>query len=321
MSELNEDRDQLLVRVASLYYEQGLTQEEIAQRIGFSRSNVSRLLTEARQKGIVEIRINHPWATSNELAATLIHRFGLQDALVLVSGSPDRNEVLRGLGVLAARYLEHTLKPNSILGIGWGTALCEVVHGLRHIRIPGIEVVQIIGGAGSLNPQIDGTELARQLARALGARYRYLHAPLIVETPELCQALMQERDIHESLEIGRKADVVLVGIGSVVREISSLTRSGHLREDELAWLQAIGAVGDICAQHFDIQGRICAFELNERVVGLRLSELQRIPRVIGVASWREKAPAILGALRGKYIDVLVTDDAAAHEVLRLAGAE
>lgn len=321
MSALNEERAQLLVRVASLYYEQGLTQEEIAQRIGFSRSNVSRLLTEARQEGVVEIRINHPWATSNELAATLIHRFGLQDALVLASGSPDRNEVLRGVGVLAARYLERVLKPNYILGIGWGTALYEVVHGLRHIRMPGIEVVQIIGGTGSLNPQIDGTELARQLARALGARYRYLHAPLIVETPELCRALMQERDIHESLEIGRKADVVLVGIGSVVREISSLTRSGHLLEDELAWLQAIGAVGDICAQHFDIQGRMCAFELNERVVGLRLNELQRIPCVIGVAGWREKASAILGALRGKYIDVLVTDDAAAHEVLRLAGAE
>ncbi|MBC7263513.1 MAG: sugar-binding transcriptional regulator [Chloroflexi bacterium] len=319
MSELNEERARLLVRVASLYYEQGLTQKEVAQRIGLSRSNVSRLLTEAHRQGIVEIRINHPWATSSELAATLIRRFGLQDALVLASGSPDRNEVLRGMGVLAARYLERILKPNSILGIGWGTALYEVVHELRHTRIPGIEVVQIIGGTGSLNPQIDGTELARQLARALGARYRYLHAPLIVETAELCRALMQDRNIHESLEVGRKADVALVGIGAVVREISSLTRSGHLRENELSWLQAIGAVGDICAQHFDIHGRICAPELNSRVVGLRLDELQRIPCVIGVAGWREKAPAILGALRGKYVDVLVTDDAAAQEVLRLAG--
>jgi DNA-binding transcriptional regulator LsrR (DeoR family) len=180
-----------------------------------------------------------------------------------------------------------------------------------------IEVVQMIGAVGSGDPLIDGPELARMLADTLGGRYRYLHAPLIVESPKVQQALLNEQRISETLQLARKADIALVGIGSVEPGISSLTRAGYIDEQELATIRQSGAAGDICARQFDIGGKVLDIELNQRVVGIDIESLKEIKCVIGVAGGVLKAPAILGALRGKIIDVLVTDEEAAREVLRL----
>jgi len=311
------NRFELLAEVATLYYEDELTQQEIARRLGISRSNVSRLLTEARQKGIVEIRINYPWHTLPSLQTALMARFHLPMVRVLKSEHYDYKRMLRGLGSLAARYLEGVLKDVSILGIGWGTAVCEVVHALRPVKRMDIDVVQMIGAVGSGDPLIDGPELARMLANTLGGRYNYLHAPLIVDNGEVQQALLNEQRINETLQLACKADIALVGIGSVEPSLSSLIRAGYIDEQELAAIRQSGAVGDICARQFDIHGRVLDIELNRRVVGIDIESLKKIKCVIGVAGGILKAPAILGALRGKIIDVLVTDAEAAREVLRL----
>ena len=318
MQEINNKRTNLLIQVARLYYEQGLTQEEVAQRIGLSRSNVSRLLTEARQRGIVEIRIHHPLPTVVSLEAELKKRFRLQSAHVLWSGTRSTDMVLQGIGALAAEQLRHLLHDNMILGIGWGTALYETINGFRPMPVARVQVVQMIGGIGAANPHIDGTELARRLAEALGGQFRYLHAPLIVESAALREALMQERNVRDALELARQADLALVGIGSVHPKVSSLIRAGYLTEAELQDIARSGAVGDICSQHFDIHGHICDLELHQRIVGIDLPSLRKVKCVVAVAGWREKAPAILGALRGGFVDILVTDDHAAQEVLRLA---
>jgi len=139
-----------------MYYEEGLTQREIAQRLSISRSNISRLLTEARDEGIVEIKVKKPILVSSDLRKALLKRFSLHEALVLITGHRDFQESLEGLGRLAAEYLENTLKDDSILGISWGTAVYETVKALRPIAKPGVQVVQMIGGMGTINPKIDG---------------------------------------------------------------------------------------------------------------------------------------------------------------------
>jgi len=312
------DRTTLLTQVALLYYEEGLTQREIARRLSISRSNISRLLTEARNEGIVEIKVKRPIMVSSDLRKALLERFALHEAMVLITGHRDFQESLEGLGRLAAEYLENTLKDDSILGISWGTAVYETVKALRPIAKPGVQVVQMIGGMGSVNPKIDGTELALRLGGVLSAHYRYLRAPLVVENGEVHKALLQEREVREALGIARRADIALVGIGSVVPAVSSLLRAGYLTMAEVKMAAEGGAVGDICAQHFDVHGHICQLELNERMIGITLPELMKIPRVIGVAGGVNKASAILGALRGGYLSVLVTDDVATREVLRLS---
>ncbi|MBC7261089.1 MAG: MarR family transcriptional regulator, partial [Chloroflexi bacterium] len=193
MREFHDERDRLLVQVASLYYEQGLTQEEIARKVKLSRSNISRLLAEARQRGIVEIRIRQPLSTVASLERELKERFRLQDAHVLWSGTRNADMSLQGVGSLAAEQLRRLLHDKMILGIGWGRALYEVVNAFHPISVGDILVVQVMGGIGAVNPHIDGPELARRLAEALSGQFRYLHVPHIVESAAVREALLQER--------------------------------------------------------------------------------------------------------------------------------
>ncbi len=305
--------DERLAQVATLYYERGMRQSEIAEQLGESRSNVSRLLAEARRRGVVEIRIHRPLSLDEGLADELRRRFGLRDALVLVDGEED---ALRRVGEVGARFLERSLDEIAVLAISWGTALREVVDALGRRRRP-IEVVQMIGGVGGGASNVDGTELARRFADALGGSCDYLHAPLLADNEETARRVLHESSVRRVLEKAARADAALVGIGALDPALSSLVRAGYLDEHDLRRLRRDGAVGDVCGRHFDADGCPSDVELNRRVVGLDLETLHRIPLVIGVAAGRAKAEAILGALRGGHLGVLVTDSAAATEVLSL----
>jgi deoxyribonucleoside regulator len=317
-SEIDDQRDELLAEVAILTYDRGLTQQEVAQRVGLSRSTISRLLDEARRKGIVEIYINSPFRQSAELQAELCKRFGLKEARVLVSDRLSYEEMLQRLGRSAAFYLRTLIKEGMIIGIAWGTAIYQLVHAFRPMtREANIIIAQMVGSVGAQNYDVSGARLAQEMARLLRGRYYELHAPLLVETPQLREALMQERDVAEVLRLARQADLAIVGIGSFASEYSSLVRSGYLREDELAELRQAGAVGDICAYPIDIFGREVQVDLQRRVVSITLDDLKAIPLVVGIAGGQSKAEAILGALNGGYLDVLITDSVAASEVLRV----
>jgi DNA-binding transcriptional regulator LsrR (DeoR family) len=180
-----------------------------------------------------------------------------------------------------------------------------------------IKVVQMIGAVGTEDPLIDGPDLARLLGSIYGGEYRYLHAPLIVDNPELREALLEEPRIQGTLQLAREADIALVGVGSLEPAFSSLLRAGYLDERSLRKLREQGAVGDICARHYDADGRVMPIELNERIVGIELGALRRVGCVIGVAGGEAKAEAILGALRGGHLKVLVTDSAAASKLCQL----
>jgi DNA-binding transcriptional regulator LsrR (DeoR family) len=312
------ERIELLAQIASLYYEDNLTQNEVARRVGVSRSTVSRMLHEAREIGVVEIAIHYPWKTVPQLEEALIERFHLRQAKVLLGRDRATDEILRGLGFLAARYLESILEDGALLGISWGKAIYHTVRALRPERKLPITVAQMVGAVGEGDPLIDGPELARLLAHVYGGVYRYLHAPLIVEDSRARDVLLSEPRIRETLALARRADVALVGIGAPKPEVYSLFRAGYVDRDALAQLPGLGAVGDVCARHYDAHGRVLDIELNRRIVGVDLDALQNIPRVIGVAGGEAKAEAILGALRAKLVNVLVTDDAAAKRVLALA---
>ena len=312
------DRTELLAQVASLYYEDDLTQGEIARRVGTSRSTVSRMLQEAREAGVVEITVHYPWRTVPQLGDALRTRFGLCQARVLLGRERTYEEIVRGLGALAARYVEGIVRADTVLGISWGLAVHSTVRALRPERRLPITVVQMVGAVGEGDPLIDGPDLARLLAGVYGGQYRYLHAPLIVEDLRARDVLLQEPRIRETLELARRADVALVGIGAPHAAVYSLLRAGYVDREAIAGLLAQGVAGDVCARHYDAQGCELDIDLNRRIVGIELEALHGIDQVIGVAGGEAKAGAILGALRGGHVDVLVTDDAAASKILALA---
>jgi DNA-binding transcriptional regulator LsrR (DeoR family) len=314
------DHNEFLAQIASLYYQDNLTQAEIARRIGTSRSTISRLLHQAREERVIEITIHYLRKNDAAIEQELITRFGLRQARVLIGYGRTYEEILSGLGVLAARYIEGLLTKGTVLGISWGTAVHSTVEALQPNRKMPITVVQMIGAVGTGDPLIDGPDLARRLVNLYGGECHHLHAPLVVEHANVWKALLEEPRIAEPLSLADHADIALVGIGSPVAEMSSLLRAGFLDRAALARLRSQGAVGDICSRHYDAHGRVIDIELNQRTVGIQLETLHGIERVIGVAAGEAKTKAILGALRGRHINVLVTDDATARKVLAMDGA-
>ena len=310
----HKDETSLLVEAAKLYYEDGLTQAQIGRQLQTSRSTVSRLLKEARDKGVVQITIAYPWARDSALERTLTETFDLKDALVLRSSDRPEDEVIDGLGTLSAGYLEGIVRDDMVLGVSYGRSIAAAVRHVNGGKYD-LTVLQVIGALGSGNPLQDGPDLARQLANKYGATYRYLHAPLLVESVETRDRLLQEPLVKDLLQTAKKADVVLMGISPLTEDASGLIFTGYLTKKDLKTLKKAGATGHMCAQFFGADGELIETPFNKRAVTIGLETLKTIPTVLTVAGGAEKGAALRGALIGGYIDVLVTDDEAARGAL------
>lgn len=302
----------LMLEAARLYYEQDQTQGEIARRLGTSRSTVSRLLRDARRLGVVRITLDYQWARDKTLESDLVNRFGLREARVLQNPSYTHEELLDGLGRLAADLLAGEVREGMILGVSYGHSIAATVAHLQPRERVRMTVVQIIGALGSADPRIEGGDLTRELALAFGGEYRYLFAPLMVESERARDVILQEPLVRETIDLGRAADLTLIGIGSP----SSVSFwSGYLSHYDLSKLRLKGAVGHMCAEFFDHDGKVLDIPINKRSVSIGLESLRAAKRVVAVAGGPEKADAIAAALRGGYIDVLVTDEFAARSAL------
>lgn len=312
----DDDRLEFLGQVAAWYYEDELDQSEIARRIGKSRSMVSRLLAEARERGLVQIQVRFPLRTDGELEDRLCERFGLSQASVL-AGRLDHEAMLRRTGRLGARLLQSRLRSEIDVVIGWGAALHSLVRAMPDIRLDGVMVLQVMGSVGDGDPKVDGADLARTLAGKLNGDFRFLAAPVIVDREEAAASLLADRTIANTLNLAQTADLAITGIGTIDSGLSGLVRAGFFGPEAIAHLRSLGVVGDLLGFLMDHDGRILDIPENRRVVALHPEELAGIDTVIGVAGGVAKAAAILAALRGGYLDVLVTDVAAAESVLRM----
>ncbi len=314
-----DEQLELLAQVAELYYKSGLDQTEIAQRTGYSRSMISRLLTQAVKQKVVEFHIYHPLNRCLDLEQTMQQTFGLKEVRVLARGAMDYTEMLSKLGKLAARLVDEYLQNQTTVGVSWGTAVAATINALRPKPCTSINVIQIIGSYGTPDPEVDGHELARKLARILGGKYAILPAPLVVGSEVMRNALLADPRVKQILNGARSMQLALVGIGSVEAGLSSLVRAGYITKQHVRELAQAGAVGDVCAINFDGAGNLVDTPLSRRIVGIDARTLQMVPTKVGVAGGEEKAPAIFGAVRGKFVNALVTDESAAIEMLKLAG--
>lgn len=308
------DVRKLLFKVATAYYEDGLTQRKIGERLGISRIKVSRLLQQARDEKIVQISIVPPPGSNVEVERALEAKYGLLEAVVVAPNSYEDSEMVRELGGAAAACLVRCLDGDEVVGLSWGTTLRAVVDALPPYNWPGMTVVQILGGLGHPAADIHGSDLARRMAQSFGAKLRLLAAPGVVKSKLVCEALMEDPQIGGTLALAETADVVILGVGiplhgSVVQE------SGILSREEILRLMEDGAVGDIALRFFDSEGRAMEHEVNERTIGLTLKQIQKIPRRIGVAGGEKKFEVIRGALLGKFINVLITNDLTAMRLL------
>jgi len=305
-----------LARAARLYFIEGLSQKEVAQEMQTTRSNVSRMLTAARLRGVVQIKILDPAGRDGDLEQQLMDQFGLSEALVARFEPGSSTE--RRAGELGASWLVDKLRDGQRIALSWGTSLQHLVWSVTADRSVDVEVLQLVGGLSPVSTAPTGQELLRELALRLGAHYRYLHAPAVLDRPDAVALLAREQSIAEALEAARHADIALVGIGSFGHGSSEgIVDQMRLAPADLAALHAASLAGYICARFFDHDGRPYLGAANDRILGINLDELRRIPTVVGVATGREKAPGLSGALRGGFLDVLCCDVTAARAVLEL----
>jgi DNA-binding transcriptional regulator LsrR (DeoR family) len=307
---------ELLAKAARLYFVEDRSQDDVAATLGTTRSNVSRMLKQARDLGIVEIRIVDPARRDHELELTLRGRFRLADARVL-EATPG-TDVLPGVGRLAVRWLDETLRDGQVVALSWGQTLQAVVRAVDGLSRRDVEVVQLVGGLSALDSGVTGQELVRELSERMGARHRYLHAPALFGSAEALAMMLREQTIADSLDAAKAADIAVVGIGTPgIGSSEALLVALGLSPAQRAEFDASGAVGDVCARFYDLSGKEASRIVSERVLAVTLDDLRAIPTVAGVAAGREKALGILGALRGRIIDVLICDREAALAVLSL----
>ena len=305
----------LLAETARLYYEENLTQSEVGKKLHMSRSKVSRLLKKAKEEEIVEININYPWKRSIKLEQELKSKYNLNKVKVLKNNNLEYEELLNGLGSLTSNYVNNIIEDISILGLSWGKTIYNVVNSISPNKKVSIKVVQIMGATSSKNPTIDAPDLIRKLATAYGGNYYYLHAPLYIENDIAQKALMKQPAIVETISLAKKSDIVLTGIGSLSNNIKNHLWDKYLNEKDLKKMKKMGAVGHICAHFYDINGRIIPTEKHNKIVGINMNDLKNINKVVGIAGGNSKFESILGALRGNYLDILITDENIARKVI------
>jgi DNA-binding transcriptional regulator LsrR (DeoR family) len=315
LSPLDEQR--LLVKVSKMYYEEGLAQDDIILRLNLSRSKISRLLQQARDEGIVQITVNTPRHLFSDLENGLEKTYGLDEAIVVEAPAGDsRENIIYGLGVAAAGYLERSVDATTTFGISWGSTLHSMVAALHSKHLPKTKVVQIIGGLGQPEAEVHATDLCHRLARSLGSQLTLLPVPGIVATQDARNVLLSDPYVQQATEMFNHLDMAFVGIGAPVAD-SVLIRDGSILScTELDCLLQSGAVGDIALRFFDAQGQPIQSEIDRRVIGISFEQLRRIRRVVGIAGGPEKLQAIQGALRGKLINVLITDSQNAEKLLQ-----
>jgi DNA-binding transcriptional regulator LsrR (DeoR family) len=315
------DRLRQMYLAAQLYYVEDATQDEIAKVLGVSRPTVSRLIAEARRENLVQITVVNPHADLTALARALKERLDLAGVVVAPGEGNNPVQARKRLGAAAARFLASALQRRDRLGLGWGRTLYEVAQALEPGRDFELTVVPLMGGLGQISPSFQVHELARSFAEKLGGVSQPLYIPAIVDDPGARASLFALRDVARIVELWDQLDAAVVGIGEVdlSHEVRSLF-ADYMDDETLNRLRHQAAAGDICMRFFDGAGQPLT-EVFPGVSSIQLDQLRRVPRRIAVAGGRQKAEAILGAARGQLINILITDESAAHQLLALTEPE
>lgn len=305
----------LMVKCAKLYYEENLSQAEISDILQVSKSSVSRILSAAKEEGIVKFIIDYPLEDEYiYLEKNLENKYGLKEVIV-VDSNVDASEMRRSLGQASADYLKRVIKDGQIVGISMGTTLREIPQFIKSDRKNKVTFIPMLGGIGEIEIDIHPNQIVLEMARKFNADYKLLHAPSMIDDLVRKEIFIQDRNIQNFYNLFTKIDIGVMGIGSPLLNTSTLYESGYYTISDIKRLKEEGAVGDISSLFIDKYGNGDNFDYNKRVIGINLNQIKKIPLTIGIAGSIEKKDAILAAIRGKYIKVLIVDEITAKDLL------
>lgn len=306
--------EELLARIAWFYYNDNLTQAEIGNLLGMPRLKVSRLLEKGRQQGLIHVRIHSRYEGCLDLEQKLKQQFSLNDVRVIPDTDPTGVDINHRVSVGAANMVVSKVKPNDYLAIGFGETIMATLKNLgSFLQTNQVPVVSLAGGVGTYMKGISHLDASCDVS--------LVPAPLRVSSKKVADVLYQEASVNDVLMASCSADVAVISLGSIAQvEKATMHQTGYISLGEQKVLQRRGAQGDILGYFFDQNGEVLdGVKLHEELIAIRPERLRDIPLVIGVAGGTVKAEAILAALKGQYINVLVTNEAAARKILELTG--
>jgi len=306
----------LLQKVSKLYYDHDLTQKEISGRLKISRPKVSRLLKQAKDFGIVKITISGIPGIHSDIENALENKYGVDEVYIVeVSDPQSQIAVSIEIGVAAADYFVRAVTDPSMIGISWGTTLRAMADSMPNMNYRKSELIQILGGFGPIESKEHATCVLRRMVAQIGSKLHLLNLPGIMDHASIKEAILSESYVRKVYDLFKKLDIVFIGLGALTPD-SIIMRDGTiLSEKELEMLLEKGAVGDIALRFLGKDGNVIQSEINDRVIGISLEELKNTKQVVGLAGGPEKVDIIRAALRGKFINHLITDHLTGEKLL------
>lgn len=306
-----------LVKVATMYYEEEMTQAEIAKKLGVSRSLISKYLNDAKKNGIIEVFINSKSLYTTKLERSLEKKYDLQNAIVVDTFDLNTYDVSRNVNRIAASFLQKYIYENDIynIGISWGKTLRGIVDNFDFTNLPKRTVTSLIGGMGDDYVSIHSNQIAFDFARKIRGKAKYLYSPAIIDNEQIKNELYRNEIIQQVLEAGKNVDLGIFGMASPYDENSTMLEIGYIKEDNIKEFKNKDVIGDINSRFFDENGNEVNCYINNSVMGLNLNEIKNIPNVLSVVYGKNKAPVLKVALDNSIINILVTSDQIANYLL------
>ncbi|WP_338563810.1 sugar-binding transcriptional regulator [Erwinia sp. E_sp_B04_7] len=311
-----QDEQRLMVKIATLYYTEGMKQSDIARTLHLSQSFISRMLVRCLNEGVVKISVIPPGNIFPAVEKSLEKRYGLKQAIVVdTAEDATQMQIRHAIGSAAAHYVETRIRANDLVGISsWSDTIRAMVDALHPQSVKARGVIQLLGGVGA-NGNVQATILTQTLAAAMNCKAWLLPSQSIERSVDERHRLSTSDDVAEVVSKFAEVDVAIVGIGELEPSQQLKSSGNYYDEEMLRILASRGAVGDICLHYYDASGKPVLNDGEDPVIGMELSQVHACPQVVALAGGLSKASAIRGALVGEYINVLIVDYPTARKLL------
>lgn len=305
-----------ILRISKMYYELHMSQIQIGEKEGISKSNVSRLLKSAMDMGLIEVRVKESVLSYSELEKELLDLFPLRRAVIVPDLVGNRQVLLQDVCGALAEDLPRFVKDDSILGVHWGNTLAVLAKQLPSIKRQGVSVIQLSGGFSRAIYESGALDILKSFVDSVNGSGYQIPAPAMVDQAFIADAIKQDHQIDQILKMADRCDTAIFSVGNLERP-SVLYEMGVITQESYGVIKEKGGIGDCCSHFLTSEGEILDPEMDKRVIAAPLSVIRKIPNKLLVAVGKEKAMIIRAALIGNLVDSLYIDAPTAEEIVRL----
>ncbi len=299
----------LIIKIAWKYYIEGMTQNEIAESLTLSRMKVIKYLDIAKANNIIQFKINLDKFVNMDLQNKIKKQYKLQDIYIVPASN---NHSIDSLTKAAAQYIEDRITSDTMINVGYGQAVSRTLGHLNISTKYKVTFVSLSGGVRFYIPT--AVESSSDYYTNPNYNHYIMPAPLLVSSKQLAEQLIHEKPIKKIFEMIPYSTITIIGIGAV-NERATIVKEGYLNTNEMEIYKSMGAVGDLLSQFYDINGNVLDLKLHKQLISTDINLLKSLNHVVAVAGGLEKREAIIGALKGGYINVLITDEVLAKALL------